>query len=364
MAFPKKAYWKSNLCGLLLSLVFSACAGHDTIPTPLPIIPTLPSLGPIAIFWDAGLSIQYPAGWAAPIYTTAEMLIGPSAAAAVRNPPTDLILSVRVASLADLGLTKDTTLAQVVGVASGESQSTIEITRGETTLAGLDAIYLDIQDPIHKLYQQTVLARLPDGRITWLIALAPVDLWADYVPTVDSVRISAALLQSTRYSTPDPATWITARFPPVGMSFNLPHDWIAQTVDDAYLYRSPNDFPYQDNSGFSNGPQLVARAQPLATGQDMPTVFATILGVKRGALQAILVSSGLPGALFVDSDPITRQQIIFIGLTTSDGKTLIVLRWSTPAVLITQTRPILDEISRSIVFGQPAIAPISPLQKP
>ncbi len=349
---------------LALVLVLSACSGHDTIPTLLPIIPTLPALGPMATFWDAGLSIKYPTGWGGPIYTIGQMLVASSAGVAAHTPPTDLILSVRVATLAELGLTKDTPLPQVAAVASGENTSTTEITRGATILAGLDAIFLGVQDTPHNLYQQTVLARLPDGRVAWLIALAPLDLWADFAPTVDHIRLSAALLQPSTYPTPDPATLLTAHFSPAGITFNVPADWIAQPVEDAYLYHSSKDQPYQDGSGFSNGPQLVIRTQVLAAGQDMPSALADTLGVKRSALQAIVVSSGLPGALYADTDPNTRQQIVFIGLSTQDGRALVVLRWTTPAALSTQNRPLLDLIVRSIAFGQPAIAPTSPLSKP
>jgi hypothetical protein len=365
MAFPDMAMRPLKAFGALILLItLSACAGHDIIPTPVQVIPTLAALGPTAMFWDAGLSIKYPADWAAPVYTTAQMLIAPSAAAASRTPPTDLILSLRVGTLADLGATKDTPLPELAAIASGENQTTAEVTRGATTLAGLDAIYLGIQDTTHALYQQTVLARLPDGRVAWLIALAPLDLWADYAPTADQVRLSAALLSANAYPSPDPAALLTARFPPGGMTFNLPHDWIAQSVSDAYLYRAPADLPYQDASGLSNGPQLVIRAQALPAGQDMATALAATLGVKRSALQAILVSTNLPGALYAEHDPNTQQQIIFIGLGTPDGKSLIVLRWTAPAVLSTQTRPILDAIVRSIAFGQPVIAPTSPLKKP
>ncbi len=335
---------------LLLIGLLAACNGQDVIPTPLPIIPTIAPLTASAAYWDVGLSIKYPANWIAPVYSAGEMLLVPGASDISRVPPVNPAITIQAATPARLNATKDTSLDQILTAVSGATADTVQLAHNATSIAGLDALFSIIQDKKRDVFEETVAFRLPDARIGWVIALAPGDKWGDYAPTLQSMLGSAALLTAADYHLPT-STNTPGRFAPGGLMFTLPDNWADQVVSDAVVYHA--DPTYRDESGFSNGPQLIFRAVPFPANAAAADILAQTLGVPKTAVQPVTVgkSPGIKGAQYAETDPTTSQQVLFIAIPSADHATLSVLRWTTPAALIQATRPLLDAILQSLAYA-------------
>src|SRR5215475_7646920 len=89
---------------LFMALLCSpaACSSQDVLPTPLPPVPTVAPLTARAVYWDVGLSMNYPANWTAPIYSAGEMMLVPSVSDASRVPPVNPVITVQAATPAQL----------------------------------------------------------------------------------------------------------------------------------------------------------------------------------------------------------------------------------------------------------------------
>ena len=350
MQFGRRAILFAVLIGLL-----SACGGQDVIPTPLPIIPTIAPLTASAVYWDVGLSIKYPVNWIAPVYSAGEMMLVPGTADLSRVPPVNPVITIQAASPAQLNATKDTSLDQILTTVSGATADTVQLAHNATSFAGLDALFSIVQDKTRDVYEETVVFRLPDARIGWVIALAPGDLWGDYAPTLQNMLGSAALLTAADYHLPA-ANATPGNFLPGGLVFTLPNGWTGQVVSDAVVYHA--DPTYRDESGFSNGPQIVFRAVPFSANADAADILAQTLGVQKTAVQSVTVGKapGIAGARYTETDPTTSQQVLFIAIPSADKTKLSILRWTTPAALIEVTRPLLDGILQSLAYA-PANSP-------
>jgi hypothetical protein len=304
------------------------------------------------MYWDVGLSINYPANWTAPGYSAGEMMIVPSVSDTSRAPPVNPVITVQAASPGQLNATKDTSLDQILTVVSGATADTVQLAHNSTTLAGLDALFSILQDKKQDLFEETVAFRLPDARIGWIIVLIPGNLWGDWAPSIQTILGSAKLLTSADYPLPNSVS-IPGRFAPGGLAFTLPDGWIGETVSDAVVYHA--DPTYRDDSGFSNGPQLVFRAVPLQANADVSGVLAQTLGVPPSTVQSITVGKmpGINGAQYTSVDPTTNQQVLFVAVPSADRTKLSILRWTTPAALVQVTRPVLNAILQSLTYTSP-----------
>ncbi len=329
-------------------MLVAGCSTTHILPTPLPPFPTVAPLSQRAAYWDAGLSLNYPANWLPPIYSSGEMLLAPSQAAATGKIPQEPVITVQVSTLAQLNADKNTPIDLLLRQVSGANSDSVEVSQGNTTFAKLDALFLTFQDTKQDLVEQTVLFRLPDGRVGWLIALAPTSIWADFAPSADQIRASAVLLQPSDY--PLSHTAAAFHFAAGGLTFNLPATWGSQAFGNAVIYHDQADPVYQDSSGFSNGPQLVARTQNLPAGQSIAAALASTLGVSLQAIQPITVG-GQKGVQAADSDPTTGQQIVFVAVPSQNPALITVFRWTTPNALSAAARPILDAALQSLSFG-------------
>jgi len=351
---------------IMLSLL-SACGGTHILPTPLPEFPTVAPLSRTAIYWDAGIQLSYPENWAAPIYFSGEMFLAPNAADASKNStPTDPIITMQVSTLAGLNATKDTTLLSLLLQVSGANAKTETVTQATTEFGGLDATFIILHDKSADLYAETILFRLPDGRVAWLIVLTPGTIWGDFAPIADQIRADGKLVTSAAYTFNAPNSTAQPLQPfhyvPGGLTLNLPQGWIGQAVDTAgtVLYHAASDPTYGDHSGFSNGPQLVIRSEKL-TAADVPSALIASLQITASQIRPFIVN-GQSGAEYDTSDPATGQVVIFIAILGTDKTTLSTLRWTTPILLSVTMRPILSAALQTISFTTPGSA--SPLLPP
>lgn len=343
-----KTLARSVLCLLALTLI-AGCGG--AAPTPLPIIPTTAPIGSSAIYWDIGVSVKYPANWAAPLYGTGQMLLAPSVEATTHNPPTDPLVALQVATLEQIGATKDTTLEDITGIVSGKNRNHDATQRfqGKAQFAGLDAFFIDLEDPNAKIYEQTIAFRMPDGRIGWLIGLAPRDIWANFAPSFDQVRASGALLKPADYTVPK--LGMVELYPQGGLSFNLPEGWINKDLGNGIkLYHHKDDLTYQDGSGYSNGPQLVLRVRPLESGKNAADALLQVVSGVDSKPKEVSVG-GQSGAQIGFTDPNSNQQVTFVSVPSQDKSVINILRWTVPTALSEVTQPLWNNLLSSVSFG-------------
>lgn len=332
-------------------LMMAAACGTTTVPTPIPRLPTLPPLTSGATFWDMGIAILFPAGWI-PFYGTRQLLIAPSADATRQNPPKTPLISLQYGTLEQLGLEKTATLQQIARVVSGASRDSTLIAESQATFAGLDAFSVAIQETTNSLLEQTIAFRMPDGRIGWLIGLAPTELWANFAPPLDSIRATGKLLRPSDYLVP--STVRQVYFSEGDMTLTLPDGWVEQPVTkDARLYHALAELTYQDSSGVANGPQIVASVFQKAPGQSASDVLRQTLGINPLRIKVSeLTVAGQPAALYVTTEQSTGQTMIFVAVSHSTRSSVTIFRWTTPAPLVDVTRPILDAFLRGASFGR------------
>lgn len=317
-------------------------------PTPSPV----DGAGTLAAqidYWDLGLRIAYPSGWNAPEFSSGQMTLSPPGTLGENGALLGPVVALRLFDPArDLKMPKDASFVQIAaGVNVAPGQTVAMTSSGDVTIAGLDGGYADILDGEAGLAGQTVAFMMPDGRYGALVAVAPLDAWADFAPTFSAIRQSAALLRPADYRPPGPGHEV--QFAPGGVHLALPAGWTAETVDDhARLYRDPSQGAYVDGSGFANGPQLVLLAQPRPAGGTLSEALAAVVGAHPGDETGEMRAGGQPAALRRTIDARTGQIIAFIGVQSADGATLNILRWTTPGILRDASQPVLDAILGSV----------------
>jgi hypothetical protein len=335
----------------VLLVILTACNTTSYIPTPLPALPTYPALGmPYAPYWDMGVSVQYPQSWQV-FYGAGQLLIARDAEATRANPPTEPLISLQYATLEQLGMDKTATLEQIAGRVSRASGNTRAISAGKAAFAGLDAFYTIIEETSSNLLQQAVAFRMPDGRIGWLIGLAPRETWPNFLLTLDGVRESAKLTRSPEY--PAATFGVKTYFTQGDFTLTIPTGWVDQAVPNApaRLYHAQSDAAYVDGSGFANGAQLVVSAFPRVAATTIGEALGKSVGAPPNAKIDALTISGQPAAQYITIDPASGQQIIFTALEQPSRGALVIFRWTTPATLSQVARPTLDTILKQVEFG-------------
>ncbi len=333
---------------LLFLILLAGCNTTSYLPTPFPAIPTTPPLEPTASYWDVGMSVQYPRGWQ-PFYGAGQLLLAPSAQATRQNPPTQPLVSLQFATLAQLGLDKTATLQQIALTISRATADSKLVSQDKTTVAALDAYYVLIQEPKADLFQQAIAFRLPDGRVGWMIALTPGLIWANFAPTFEAVRASAKLLRPAQYAIPAVAQ--PHEYAPGGLTLMLPSGWVEQNVQaDARLYHAPADTSYQDNSGAANGPQLVANVFTVAANLSAADALKQTLGLTAPNFTEFS-AGGKTGARYDTTDGSTGQVVSFAALPLATPGKVVILRWTVPLALSEVAAPLWESILRQIAFA-------------
>lgn len=320
-----------------------------------------PMLDQALNYWDLGLSIRYPSGWAAPRFTSGQAFLSPPITADT-NPLTQPLLALRIVDpVFDLRLAKDATL-DLIAISAVGSTPNVKFTIVEasaSTLAGMEAFAARLSGEVTleaatkiTLTSQVVSFRMPDGRVGVLQGIAPQDQWAEYGIVVSAIIDGATLIRPKDYPIA-PAALRVFQLPAVNVSFTLPSAWVEvpQTGLPASLFSEAGQAPYEDQTRYVNGPALLTLLIPLEQGQTYKAALEQFLqGESKQALQteAITVGDNIPAARVITGDPLTSQLITFVGFASRDGKGLIVLRWTVPFMLSVVTAPLWDGLLASI----------------
>lgn len=342
-----REFWKIWGIGLLICL--TACNTTRVLPTAPPPLPTYATLNYRAAYWDMGVSLQYPAGWVA-FYGAGQLLIAPTADSTRKNPPTEPLVSLQFATLEQLKLDKTATLGEIAAKISSPTQASRLIDNGQVTFGGLDAAIITVEETESQLIQQAIAFRMPDGRIGWLIGLAPSQIWANFYPTMDKIRTSGQLLRSSEFGAQLPPEKVY--FPEGDLTLAFPGGWKNQAVDKSgRLYHAFDATLYQDGSGFANGPQVIVSVFPRLIGQPLTEALRkTINGSPDAKIDPVTVGTQT-GAQYITRDPASGQQVTFIAIEQPLKNTLIIFRWTVPAPLVEVARPILENLLRGVQFG-------------
>jgi hypothetical protein len=248
-------------------------------------------------------------------------------------------------------LDKTATLQQIAARVSNGSPNSKLVSGGKTQIAGLDAYFAVIEEQPLDLIQQAIAFRMPDGRIGWLIGLAPGKVWANFLLRLDDIRGSAQLLRSSEY--PLPTFGEKHYFIQGDLTLTIPKGWLDQAVPNspARLYHASTDAPYQDGSGFVNGGQLVVSAFPRITANTLAEALGKTINAPATAKIEALTVGGQTAAQYTTTDPTSGQVIIFTAVERPTRNALIIFRWTTPAALSQVTRPTLDALLKQVEFG-------------
>ena len=360
---------RHSIVGLVLfALAFTACqpAQYQGLAGATQNAPNI-TPGPLTNkvqYWDLGLSIKYPSNWEQPQFLASQMTLAQSMQAAQGRSVTEPVVALSTRNDSQLGLSKDATLQDIAAAISTGPGVTLSNQR-TTSLAGLDAAFLDLKDDTNKLYGAVFAFRLPDGRLGSLISVAPFSEWADFAPTLDAMQQSVTLLKPSDFKVPA-SGGSTATFPAGGLTFSLPEGWVSKSLgkNGTTLYRSSTDTDYLDNSGFANGPQLVIIGQTLAQGQSIRSAMTAMIAGQSGDKITDIQVGDQVGTQILSSDAATGQVVNFIGVTSQDKRVLMVLRWTTPGNLSDVTLPMLGSILGSAKFGaitSPIALPAAPV---
>jgi hypothetical protein len=350
-----------RLAAALIALCLLLAACKPAVPLgQVSVTITFMTPGPlsrIVQYWDLGLSITYPDNWTAPQFIAGQVLLAASPAAAGNQPPTQPVIAIRIVDpVNQLGLSKTATLDQIALMVGGGQNTTID-TQGTASVAGLDAAYVGLVENNANLYGQVYAFRMPDGRVGAIIGLAPLGIWANFLPTLDQVRAGITLLRPADFGALDVSSEVS-RLLPGGITFNYPKGWIDQEQgSSARLYRSSAASGYVDDSGFVNGPQLMVRAVPLAKDATLRTSLIQMISSPSSERGAAVTVGGQPGFQIAFTEPASGQSVTFVAVASQDKTAMIVFRWTTPGLLADAVRPAFDTILQSVKFG-PGLGPL------
>jgi hypothetical protein len=338
---------------LFVALLLTGCTSTRPVQGPVdaPTIPTPGQLNRIGRYWDLGLSVKYPDNWVVPQFIVGQIILAPTLEAARGQTPTQPVVAIRIVDpVKDLRLSKSATLDQIAAAISAGQNVRIG-SSGATTIAGLDAAYLDLTDDNAKLNGQAIAFQMPDGRVGVMIGVAPIGVWADFAPTFDQMRGATALLKPADFGAPD-SNGPTAIFPPGGISFTYPKGWIDHDLGgNTRLYRDSAAVEYLDDSGYVNGPQLVVISQALPRDMPLQTALARVVRIAPEDKVTQVMVGGQAGIQFSYTDRVSGQVLTYVSFASQDRTVMIVLRWTTPGILKDALRPTLDTILQSVRYG-------------
>ncbi len=349
---------------IVLGILAAACTpARPQTSADSPAFPTPGQLSKIAPYWDLGLSMAYPDNWVVPQFIDGQMIVAPTLEAARGQTPTQPVVAIRIVDpVRDLRLSKGATLAQIAtAISAGQGVSISE--SGPTSIAGLDATYINLSDTNAHLNGQAIAFRMPDGRVAVMIGVAPEGVWADFAPTFDKMRAGTALLKPANFSAPDPNGQTTA-FPQGGITFTYPKGWIDQDLgENSRLYRENTAVEYMDGSGYVNGPQLVVIGESLPKDMPLQTALSRVVKINPEDKVTEVMVGGQPGIQFAYPDRASGQIVTYISFASQDRTVMIVLRWTTPGILADALRPTLNAMLQSVKLAAVSVTLI-PLPTP
>ncbi|PJF36248.1 MAG: hypothetical protein CUN49_06395 [Candidatus Thermofonsia Clade 1 bacterium] len=334
------------LCAALLCALGFTPSRADDAPT---ATPDPNALSNSVIYWDVGLALNYPAAWQAPLFTNGQLLLGADPLAALNGTVEQPVVALRlIEPSAEFDLPKGSDLAEIaLHVNLTVGNSLIVHKSGKTSLADLDAGFVEVENPERRLLGQTIVALLPDGRYVALSGVSPNEQWANFVVTFFEMRKTARLL-SARDVTAPPLGTQTATF--AGLAFRLPQGWRAERIaEHIAAYHAPESALYFEG-GLANGALLiVVRLDNLPEAGTFRQKALRILDLSDSAPLSQEQLSGRPALRYEEFSPISQQHIASLVIERAVGRYLLI-RWSTPLAFYTAYQPLYRAILDSMRF--------------
>ncbi|MDW8298415.1 MAG: hypothetical protein RML95_03670 [Anaerolineae bacterium] len=339
------------LCALLLCLLPLAPSRADDPPT---ATPSPNALTNSVTYWDVGIALSYPAAWQTPLFTNGQLLLAAEPRAVLEGKIEQPVVALRlIEPTAEFDLPKGSDFVEIainVNLTAGDSLIVRE--SGKVTLAGLDAGFAEVENPERKLYGQTFVALLPDGRYIALSGISPSDQWANFVMVFFEMRRSARLV-SARDVTAPPLSDESVIFEAGKLQLKLPQGWRAEplTADGRLMaYRAPESLPYAEG-GLANGAQLV-----LAALENLAPADGTF---RQKALRLMDLPDtaplreeridGRPTLHYEEFAPISQQHIASLLIERGNGR-YVLIRWSSPLMFYTAYQPLFRGLVQSLRF--------------
>jgi hypothetical protein len=334
---------------LIVALCTVSAPTHAQTPTETP--------NKVAFFWDMGIAVGYPAEWSEPQFITGQVYLSPPAQTS-DHPIKQPFVALRIFDpIRDLGLAKDATYEIVAAALALAGNDTATVAQSAaTTFAGLEAWMLVIDSQVKISETETVDVRgqviaflMPDGRYGAFVGNAPADQWGDF-SIIQTAIINSASLILPKDFTPPVVTTQTSTFPQGGVQFTIPDNWLDQAEQgvDARTYYDKSLTPYSD-SGLVNGPALQVIAVPFPEGGKLEEALIAFLGTPL-PIKSLAINGTLPAIEVTSINPLNWQTFIFVAVLSQDGKVMTVFRWTTPGMLLGQTRPTFNTILGSITL--------------
>ncbi len=336
------------LCAVALCLLPLASSRADDPPT---ATPNPNALINSITYWDVGIALNYPAGWQAPLFTGDQMVLSTDPLLILQGKVEQPVVALRlIEPTLEFELPKGSDLVEIalhVNLTVGDSLIVRE--SGLVTLAGLDAGFVEVENPERRLYGQTFAALLPDGRYVAFSGIAPSDQWANFAQTFFEIRRSARLVSARDVIAP-PLSDETVIFEAGRLQLRLPQGWQAETIANGLVaYRASESQPYIEG-GLANGAQLV-----LASLNNLPPAGGTfrqkalrLLDLPDSAPLSEEQIDGQPALHYEEFSPINQQHIVSIIVDQGDGN-YVLIRWSAPLNFYTAYQPLFRALVQSIL---------------
>lgn len=337
------------LCALALCLLHLAPARADDPPT---ATPDPNALSNSVTYWDVGIALSYPAAWRMPLFTNGQMLLSADPFAVLEGKIEQPVVALRlIEPTVEFELPKGSDLVEIaVNVNLTVGDSLIVRESGLATFAGLDAGFVEVENPERKLYGQTFVALLPDGRYIAFSGIAPSDQWANFAQIFFELRRSVGLRSARDVSAP-PLSAERLTFAAGGLEFSPPQGWRAEPIANGLTaYRAPESQPYIEG-GLANGAQLVLGALnnlPPADG-DFRQKALRLLDLPDSAPLSEERIDGRLTLRYEEFSPISQQHIASLIVDRGDGR-YVLIRWSSPLMFYTAHQPLFAALVQSIRF--------------
>jgi hypothetical protein len=339
------------LCALVLSALPLAHVAADDPPTATPDPNALTNS---ITYWDAGIALNYPAAWQSPLFTIGQLLLCTDPLAVMAGKIEQPVVALRlIEPTLEFGMPKGSDLVEIAIGVNLMVGSTLKVREsGPVNLAGLDAGFIEFENLELRLYGQTFVALLPDGRYLAFSGVSPVDQWANFAAVFFEIRLSARLV-SARDVTAPPLSDESVTFKAGGLQFNMPQGWRAEALaSDGKLmsYRAPESQLYAEG-GLANGAQLVLTVVDRFAPEDVTFRQKALrtFDLNDSAPLSEEQIGGRPALRYEEFSPITQQHIVSLIVERGDGQ-YVAIRWSSPLMFYTAYQPLFRALMQSFRF--------------
>lgn len=334
------------LCAVLLCAFSLAPAHADDPPTATPDPNALTNS---VTYWDVGIALQYPAAWQAPLFTNGQLILSADPLAVLNGVIEQPVVALRlIEPSVELDLPKGSDFVEIaVRVSLTVGDSLIVRESGAVTLAGLDAGFAEVENPERKLYGQTFVTLLPDGRYVTFSGISPSEQWANFSLVFFEIRKSARLVSARDVSAPPLSDQIVT-FEAGALRFKLPQGWRAEQIaQNITAYHAPESLLYYEG-GLANGALLIMVAlDNLPREGTFRQKALRILDLPDSAPLSEEQLAGRPALRYEEFSPISQQHIASLVVERADGR-YVLIRWSAPLAFYTAYQPLYKALLASV----------------